>query len=116
MKPFEVTYSFYNNQPTNHRPPENGVKTMRIVNYKSNQTIVHADTYSALLSYGVPQVVVCNPDNHLLGKTVLVNNKRYSNTTSKHRNAYLRKLNLDNTVVIEATPAEIQEVTGLETR
>jgi hypothetical protein len=89
---------------------------MRIVNYKSNQTIVHADTYSALLSYGVPQVVVCNPDNHLLGKTVLVNNKRYSNTTSKHRNAYLRKLNLDNTVVIEATPAEIQEVTGLETR
>ena len=89
---------------------------MRIVNYKSNQTIVHADTYSALLSYGVPQVVVCNPDNHLLGKTVLVNNKRYSNTTSKHRNAYVRQLCDRAYTIIEATPAEIQEVTGLETR
>lgn len=89
---------------------------MRIVNYKSNQTIVHADTFTALLSYGVPQVVVCNPDLHLLGNTVLVNNKKYSNTTSKHRNAYLRQLCDRSYIIIEATPAEIQEVTGLETR
>lgn len=89
---------------------------MRIVNYKSNQTIVHSDTFTALLSYGVPQVVVCNPDNHLLGNTVLVNNKKYSNTTSKHRNAYLRQLCDRSYIIIDATPAEIQEVTGLETR
>ena len=89
---------------------------MRIVNYKSNQTIVHADTYSALLSYGVPQVVVCNPDNHLLGKTVLVNNKRYSNTTSKHRNAFVRTLDENQYTIMPASPAEIQEITGLETQ
>ncbi len=89
---------------------------MRIENYKSNQTIVHSDTFTALLSYGVPQVVVCNPDNHLLGNTVLVNNKKYSNTTSKHRNAYLRQLCDRSYIIIDATPAEIQEVTGLETR
>ncbi len=90
---------------------------MRIENYKSNQTIVHADTYTALLSYGVPQVVVCNPDNHLLGNTVLVNNKKYSTTTSKHRNAYVRQLcERRSYTIIPATPEEIQEVTGLETR
>ena len=89
---------------------------MRIENYKSNQTIVHADTYTALLSYGVPQVVVCNPDMPSLGNTVLVNNKKYSNTTSKHRNAYLRQLCDRSYTIIEATPAEIQKVTGLETR
>tara|TARA_B100000927_G_scaffold269651_1_gene245223 strand:- start:412 stop:678 length:267 start_codon:yes stop_codon:yes gene_type:complete len=88
---------------------------MRIENYKPNQTLVHTDTYTALLSYGVPQVVVCN-DNHMLGATVLVNNKRYSNTTSKHKNAYVRQLCDQSYSIIPAFPSEITEVTGLETR
>lgn len=89
---------------------------MRIENYKSNQTIVHADTYTALLSYGVPQVVVFHDNHDVLAKTVIVNNKKYSNTTSKHRNAFVRTLDENQYTIIEATPAEIQEVTGLETR
>ena len=89
---------------------------MRIENYKSNQTIVHTDTYTALLSYGVPQVVVCNPDKHLLGATVLVNNQKYSNTTSKHKNAYVRQLCNRSYTIVPAFPHEIAEVTGLDTR
>mgnify|MGYP001164982884 CR=1 FL=1 len=88
---------------------------MRIENYKSNQTIVDTDTYTALLSYGVPQVVVCK-DNHMLGATVLVNNQKYSNTTSKHKNAYVRELCDKSYTIIPALPSEIEEITGLETR
>jgi hypothetical protein len=95
---------------------QSGVNSMKVYNYKSNQTVVETKEYTALLSYGVPQVIVCKEGHLLGGDTVLVNSKRYSNTTSKHRNAYLQTLNLDNYTVIPAFPEEIQEVTGLETR
>ncbi len=88
---------------------------MRISSYKPNQTIVHSSDWTALLSYSVPQVVVLH-DNHELGKTVLVNNQRYSNTTSKHRNAFVRTLDESQYTITPATPAEIQAITGLETR
>lgn len=89
---------------------------MRISSYKPNQTIVHSSDWTALLSYSVPQVVVFH-DNHAdLAKIVIVNNKKYSNTTSKHRNAFVRTLDENQYTIIEATPAEIQEVTGMETR
>ena len=88
---------------------------MRISSYKPNQTIVHSSDWTALLSYSVPQVVVLH-DNHELGKTVLVNNQRYSTTTSKHRNAFVRTLDENQYTITPATPAEIQAITGLETR
>jgi hypothetical protein len=88
---------------------------MRIINYKSNQTLVETKDYTAHLSYGVPQVVVFHRGS-ALENTVIHNNVKYSNTTSKHKNAYMRTLCTDSYTFIPATPAEIEEVTGLETR
>ena len=87
---------------------------MRITNYKSNQTLVETTEFTAHLSYGVPQVVVFHA-NSALANTVIHNNVKYSNTTSKHKNAYMRTLCTDSYTFIPATPAEIAEVTGLET-
>lgn len=84
---------------------------MKISNPASNQTLVETPVYTALLSYDVPQVVVL----HKEGLT-LVNSKRYSNTTSKHRNAAVRNYSPSNFTKVNASPAEIQEVTGLECR
>ncbi len=83
--------------------------------YKANQTIVQNSEYTALLSYGVPQVIVFT-DNSELQNTVLHNTAYYSNTTSKHKNAYMRALCDMSYTFIPATPEEIQEVTGLKTR
>ena len=88
---------------------------MRITNYKSNQTLVETSEFTAHLSYGVPQVVVFHRGS-ALESTVIHNNAKYSNTTSKHKNAYMRTLCTDSYTFIPATPAEIEEVTGLETR
>ena len=87
---------------------------MRITNYKSNQTLVETPEYTAHLSYGVPQVIVFHRGS-ALENTVIHNNVKYSNTTSKHKNAYMRTLCTDSYTFIPASPAEIQEVTGLET-
>jgi hypothetical protein len=87
---------------------------MRIVNYKSNQTLVETSEFTAHLSYGVPQVVVFHQGS-ALENTVIHNNVKYSTTTSKHKNAYLRSICPDSYTFIPATPEEIQEVTGLET-
>ena len=93
---------------------------MRIYNYKSNQTIVESKHWRALLSYDVPQIVVINPRTPGLNPydrpLVLVTNKKYSNTTSKHRNAYVNSLRDGTRTIIDATPERIQEITGLETR
>ena len=88
---------------------------MRIENKKANQTLVTTKEWTAFLSYGVPQVVVFHA-NSALANTVIHNNTKYSNTTSKHKNAYMRTLCTDSYTFIPATPEEIQEVTGLETR
>jgi len=87
---------------------------MRITNYKSNQTLVETSEFTAHLSYGVPQVVVFHRGS-ALENTVIHNNAYYSNTTNKHKNAYMRTLCTDSYTFIPATPAEIAEVTGLET-
>jgi len=84
---------------------------MKIINYKSNQTLVETPVFRALLSYGVPQVVVLYKE-----RQTLVTTKRYSNTTNKHRNAAVRDLHPTNFTIVEATPETIQEITGLETR
>ena len=88
---------------------------MRITNYKSNQTLVETSEFTAHLSYGVPQVVVFH-DGSALENTVLHNNAKYSNTTNKHKRAYMKTLCTESYTFIPATPAEIEEVTGLETR
>ena len=87
---------------------------MRVINYKANQTLIETKYYTAHLSYGVPQVVVFHRGS-ALENTVVHNNTYYSNTTSKHKNAYMRTLCTDSYTFIPATPEEIQEVTGLET-
>jgi len=84
---------------------------MKITNIASNQTLIETPVFRALLSYGVPQVVVL----HKEGLT-LVNSKKYSNTTNKHRNAAVRNYHPSNFTTVPASPSEIQEVTGLETR
>ena len=88
---------------------------MRVINYKSNQTLVETKEFTAHLSYGVPQVVVFHAGS-ALENTVIHNNVKYSTTTSKHKNAYMRTLCTESYTFIPATPEEIQEVTGLETR
>jgi hypothetical protein len=88
---------------------------MRIENFKSNQTLVHGTAFTALLSYGVPQVIVMYADSAMPG-TVLHNSAYYSNNTSKHKNAYMRTLCPDSYTFIPASPAEMQEVSGLECR
>jgi len=87
---------------------------MRITNYKSNQTLIETTDYTAHLSYGVPQVVVFHGGS-ALENTVLHNNAKYSNTTNKHKRAYMRTLCTESYTFIPASPAEITEVTGLET-
>jgi len=87
---------------------------MRITNYKSNQTLVETSEFTAHLSYGVPQVVVFHRGSSL-ENTVLHNNAKYSNTTNKHKRAYMRTLCTESYTFIPATPAEIEEVTGLVT-
>jgi len=87
---------------------------MRITNYKSNQTLVETSEFTAHLSYGVPQIVVFHRGSSL-ENTVLHNNAKYSNTTNKHKRAYMRTLCTESYTFIPATPAEIEEVTGLVT-
>ncbi len=88
---------------------------MRIENLKANQTLVHVPyRFTALLSYGVPQVIVMHADS-AMPNTVLHNSTYYSNTTSKHKNAYMRTLCADSYTFLPATPAEIAEITNLET-
>ena len=87
---------------------------MRITQLKSNQSLVQTSDYTAHLSYGVPQVIVFHRGS-ALENTVLHNNAYYSNTTNKHKNAYMRTLCNESYTFIPATPAEITEVTGLET-
>jgi len=87
---------------------------MRITNYKSNQTLVETSEFTAHLSYGVPQIVVFHGGS-ALENTVLHNNAKYSNTTNKHKRAYMRTLCTESYTFIPATPAEIEEVTGLVT-
>jgi len=91
---------------------------MRIINYKPNQTLVENHLTTTLLSYGVPQVVVAHGHSRMEGHkiAVYVNSVKYSNTTNKHRNAYLRDMAGDNYVFVQCSPAEIQAICGLETR
>ena len=84
---------------------------MKISNPASNQTLIQTPVFTALLSYDVPQVVVL----HNEGLT-MVNSKKYSNTTSKHRNQAVRDYSPSNFTTVPASPSEIQEITGLETR
>ena len=87
---------------------------MRITQLKANQSLVQTSEFTAHLSYGVPQVIVWH-SNSALGATVLHNNAYYSNTTNKHKRAYMKTLCTESYTFIPATPEEITEVTGLET-
>lgn len=87
---------------------------LSITQLKANQTLIQTKEYTAHVSYGVPQVIVFHGGS-VLENTVLHNNAYYSNTTSKHKKAYMRTLCTDSYTFIPATPAEIAEVTGLET-
>ena len=88
---------------------------MRVTQLKSNQSLVETKEFTAHLSYGVPQVIVMHANSEL-ANTVLHNSTYYSNTTSKHKNAYMRTLCTDSYTFLPATPAEIEEITNLETR
>jgi hypothetical protein len=88
--------------------------TMTVTQLKANQTLIQTREFTAHLSYGVPQVVVFHGGSQL-ENTVLHNNAYYSNTTNKHKRAYMRTLCTESYTFIPATPAEITEVTGLET-
>jgi len=87
---------------------------MRITQLKANQSLVQTTEYTAHLSYGVPQVVVFHGGS-ALENTVVHNNAYYSNTTNKHKRAYMKTLCTESYTFIPATPAEITEITGLET-
>jgi len=45
---------------------------MRIINYKSNQTLVETPESTTLLSYGVPQVVVTHGHSRMEGHKIAV--------------------------------------------
>ncbi len=88
---------------------------LSIQSYKANQQLVVNTQFTAHLSYGVPQVIVMHDNSELAG-TVLYNNAYYSHTTNKHKKAFMRSLCEKAYTFIPATPAEIEEVTGLETK
>jgi hypothetical protein len=88
---------------------------MRVTQLKANQSLIETKEFTAHLSYGVPQVIVMYADSAMPG-TVLHNSTYYSNATSKHKNAYMRTLCTDSYTFLPATPAEIEEITNLETR
>jgi hypothetical protein len=88
---------------------------IRVTQLKSNQSLVETKEFTAHLSYGVPQVIVMHT-NSALANTVLHNSTYYSNTTSRHKNAYMRTLCVESYTFIPASPAEIEEATGLECR
>jgi len=87
---------------------------MRITQLKANQSLVQTSDFTAHLSYGVPQVIVFHGGS-ALENTVVHNNAYYSNTTNKHKRAYMKTLCTESYTFIPATPAEITEITGLET-
>jgi len=87
---------------------------MKVTNYKANQTLIETSEFTAHLSYGVPQVIVFHRGS-ALENTVIHNNVKYSTTTSKHKNAFMRTLCNESYTFIPATPAEIEEITNLET-
>jgi hypothetical protein len=80
----------------------------------SNTMLFHTKEYTAFLSYGVPQIIIWKDDSEFSG-TVMHNMHFYSNTTGKHKKAFMRTLCTASYTFIPATPAEIQEVTNLET-
>jgi hypothetical protein len=88
--------------------------SLTVTQLKANQSLVQTKEFTAHLSYGVPQVVVFHGGS-ALENTVLHNNAKYSNTTNKHKLAYMRTLCTESYTFIPATPAEIEEVTGLTT-
>jgi hypothetical protein len=79
-----------------------------------NKMLFHTKEYTAFLSYGVPQVIVWKDDSEFSG-TVMHNMHFYSNTTGKHKKAFMRTLCTASYTFIPATPGEIREVTNIET-
>ena len=88
--------------------------SLTVTQLKANQSLIQTREFTAHLSYGVPQVIVWH-SNSEFGDTVLHNNAYYSNTTNKHKRAYMKTLCIESYTFIPATPAEITEITGLET-
>ena len=88
--------------------------SLTVTQLKANQSLIQTREFTAHLSYGVPQVIVWH-SNSEFGDTVLHNNAYYSNTTNKHKRAYMKTLCTESYTFIPATPAEIEEVTGVET-
>ncbi len=88
--------------------------SLTVTQLKNNQSLVQTRDFTAHLSYGVPQVIVWH-SNSELGDTVLHNSAYYSNTTNKHKRAYMKTLCTESYTFIPATPEEIAEVTGLTT-
>ncbi len=88
--------------------------SLTVTQLKANQSLIQTKEFTAHLSYGVPQVVVFHGGS-ALENTVVHNNAYYSNTTNKHKRAYMKTLCTESYTFIPATPAEITEITGLET-
>jgi hypothetical protein len=86
----------------------------KIETLKSNTMLFHTKEYTAFLSYGVPQVIVWKDSSEFSG-TVMHNMHKYSNTTSQHKKAFMRTLCTASYTFIPTSPAEIQEVTDIET-
>jgi len=88
--------------------------SLTVTQLKANQSLIQTREFTAHLSYGVPQVVVFHGGS-ALENTVVHNNAYYSNTTNKHKRAYMKTLCTESYTFIPATPEEIAEVTGLTT-
>ena len=74
-----------------------------------NTAILRGANFEATLSYDVPVVVVL-----LAEKQMLVTNKKYSSTTTKHMNKAIKFYSLRGYMQMPASPEELHEITNLE--
>jgi hypothetical protein len=84
--------------------------TQHTLNQTGRNTLtLRGANFEATLSYGVPVVVVLHAE-----KWVLVTNKKYSRTTTKHMNKAIESYSALGYMQMEASPEELHEITNIE--
>ena len=63
---------------------------MKVQNYGSNQTLIEDAGIAVFYSYETPVVLISDPNPALYPRRCFITDKKWSTTTSKHINKFLR--------------------------